>query len=200
LTGAAEAHKGEAVENEASNFVNGIATVAMASAVGKAPEHERDQTTKKTKLDDALPDPTEITMKSAEGKTKASGGLPTDQHNKAKDPVVNAIWGGMRPAMRGIEDFCDNYERIANALQPTVPYPQHSARIRLAACVAPLILVTAFVPVQYLCKGGSFAMGLAFFSDPYMKKAWTWFVTHYPDWMEMLKLEKCVPRLTHGRI
>lgn len=190
MTGAAEAHKGEAVENEASNFVNGIATVAMASAVGKAPEHERDQTTKKTKLDNALPDPTEITMKSAEGKTKAGGGLPTDQHNKAKDPVVNAIWGGMRPAMRGIEDFCDNYERIANALQPTVPYPQHFARIRLAACIAPLVLVTAFVPVQYLCKGASFAMGLAFFSDPYMKKAWTWFVTNYPDWTEMLKLEK----------
>jgi hypothetical protein len=33
-TGAPENHKGEAVEQEASNFVNGIASVALSSATG----------------------------------------------------------------------------------------------------------------------------------------------------------------------
>lgn len=110
---AAEAHKGEAVENEASNFVNGIASVAIASAVGKAPESDTDQSAKQTKVDAALPDPTAITTATAESKSKADGDLPTAAHNKAKDPVIDSMWKAMRPAMRGIEDFCDNYERLA---------------------------------------------------------------------------------------
>lgn len=112
LTGAAEAHKGEAVENEASNFVNGIATAVMATSVGKAPESDADQSSKKTKLDTALPDPTALTMAGGEAKGRTAGELPTEDHNKAKDPMVDAIWKGMRPLMHGLEDFCDNYERM----------------------------------------------------------------------------------------
>jgi 4-amino-4-deoxy-L-arabinose transferase-like glycosyltransferase len=37
LTGAPENHHGEAVEQEASNFVNGFASIAVSSAVGKDP-------------------------------------------------------------------------------------------------------------------------------------------------------------------
>lgn len=110
---AAEAHKGEAVENEATNFVNGIASVAMASAIGKSPESDSNQAAKKTKLDSALPDPTALTTATAESKARAGGSLPTAEHNKAKDPVIDSMWKAMRPAMRGIEDFCDNYERCA---------------------------------------------------------------------------------------
>lgn len=117
MTGAAEAHKGEAVENEASNFVNGIATVAMASAIGKSHESDQDQAAKKTPLDKVLPDPVDMTMSTAEGKAKAGGELATAEHNKAKDPIIDSIWKGMRPAMRGIEDFCDNYERLAKYVQ-----------------------------------------------------------------------------------
>lgn len=113
MTGAAEAHKGEAVENEASNFVNGIASVAMASAIGKSPESDQEQSTQKTKMDKVLPDPTNVALSSGEALGKAGGGQPTEEHNKAKDPVIDAMWKGMRPAMRGIEDFCDNYERLA---------------------------------------------------------------------------------------
>lgn len=110
---AAEAHKGEAVENEATNFVNGIASVAMASAIGKSPESDGDQAAKKTKLDGALPDPTALTTATAESKARAAGSMPTAEHNKAKDPVIDSMWKAMRPAMRSIEDFCDNYERCA---------------------------------------------------------------------------------------
>lgn len=39
-TGAPENHKGEAVEQEASNFVNGIASVALSSASGKHPQND----------------------------------------------------------------------------------------------------------------------------------------------------------------
>jgi hypothetical protein len=39
-TGAPENHKGEAVEAEASNFVNSIASVALSSASGKHPQND----------------------------------------------------------------------------------------------------------------------------------------------------------------
>ena len=40
LTGAPEKHQGEAVEQEASNFVSGIASVAISSAAGKREQNE----------------------------------------------------------------------------------------------------------------------------------------------------------------
>lgn len=113
LTGAAEAHKGEAVENEASNFVNGLAGAVMATSIGKVNESTEEETGKKTKLDSALPDPTAIAMSGGEALKRTAGKLPSEDHNKAKDPVVDAIWKGMRPLMHGLEDFCDNYERVA---------------------------------------------------------------------------------------
>lgn len=39
-TGAPESHKGEAVEAEASNFVNSIASVGLAAASGKHPQND----------------------------------------------------------------------------------------------------------------------------------------------------------------
>jgi uncharacterized protein DUF3292 len=42
VTGAPENHKGEAVEQEASNFVSSIASVAISSAAGKYPSDGQD--------------------------------------------------------------------------------------------------------------------------------------------------------------
>jgi len=188
LTGASEAHKGEAVENEATNFVNGIASVATATAIGKAPEKDYDQSSKKTKLDSAIPDPTDVIISGGEAQNKAAGGQ--DKHlQRAKDPVVDSIWKAMRPAMRGLEDACDNYERLANALSPTHPYPEHLPRIRLAAILLPVALLFMFVKVQYMARGATLFMGLGFFSQPYMSKGWQWFITNYPHWKELLLIQ-----------
>lgn len=183
----------------------------MASAIGKSPESDADQNKKQTKLDGVIPDPTAITTGTAEGKARAAGNLPTAEHNKAKDPVIDSMWKAMRPAMRGIEDFCDNYERCAkyvsalppglgehkanttwlpSALSPTPPYPEHEHRIRLAAVLLPIALLFAFVKVQYMARGATFFMGVAFFSQPYMTKGWRWFVAKYPNWMDFLQVQK----------
>ena len=219
LTGAAEAHKGEAVENEATNFVNGIASVAVATSIGKAPERDSDQSSKRTKFDNAIPDPTESILAGGEAKHKASGAMPTEHHNKAKDPVIDSIWKGMRPALRGIEDLCDNYERLGkyassahvhyensahdrliwcsvySALAPCPPYPEHGPRLRLAAVLLPVMLITVLVKAQYLARGATFFMGVAFFSQPYMTKGWRWFTTKYPHWPELLMIQKFGPIL-----
>ena len=44
--------------------------------------------------------------------------------------------------------------------------------------------------MQYLARGASFLTGVLFFSQPYMSKAFRWFVTKYPDWMDFLQVQK----------
>lgn len=66
----------------------------------------------------------------------------------------------------------------------------HTPRVRLAACLLPVLLITAFIPIQWLAHGGSFFTGVTFFSQPYMTKGWIWFTTKYPNWMDMLQVQK----------
>lgn len=108
-TGAPENHKGEAVEQEASNFVNGIASVALSSATGKHPQGEPPSDDQS----DGVPDPTSIAVSAADAKDKAAGGKPTKDHDKTKVPMETAMWTKMRPIMHGLADLTDTWERFA---------------------------------------------------------------------------------------
>ena len=108
-TGAPENHKGEAVEQEASNFVNGIASVALSSATGKHPQNEHDG--EEGPAADAIPDPTAIAVGAATAKDKAAG-KDVAKHDKTKVPVETAMWTKMRPIMHGIADVTDTWERF----------------------------------------------------------------------------------------
>lgn len=110
-TGAPENHKGEAVEQEASNFVNGVATVALSSVAGKHPQAEPEGEENNPAYD-AVPDPTAIAMGAANAKEVAAGGQPTARHDKTKAPVESAIWNKMRPIMHGIAEAADTWERF----------------------------------------------------------------------------------------
>lgn len=110
-TGAPENHKGEAVEQEASNFVNGIAHVALSSATGKHPQGEPPG--EESSADDRAPDPTSIALGAADAKEKAAGGKPSAEHDKTKVPMETAMWTKMRPIMHGIADVTDGWERFA---------------------------------------------------------------------------------------
>lgn len=109
-TGAPENHKGEAVEREASNFVNGIASVALSSATGKHPQGEPPEGDAQ---DDNVPDPTAIATSAADAKDKASGTDASKEHDKTKVPMETAMWTKMRPIMHGIADVTDTWERFA---------------------------------------------------------------------------------------
>ncbi|KAF2262598.1 hypothetical protein CC78DRAFT_569622 [Lojkania enalia] len=108
-TGAPENHKGEAVEQEASNFVNGIASVALSSATGKHPQGETESGDA-----DAVPDPTAVAVSAADAKDKAAGHTPEKTHDKTKVPMETAMWMKMRPFMHGMADVIDGWERFAN--------------------------------------------------------------------------------------
>jgi Protein of unknown function (DUF3292) len=112
VTGAPENHKGEAVEAEASNFVTGIASVALSSATGKHPQTEPNQDEEGTPSD-SVPDPTAIALSAANAKETASGGKPGATHDKTKVPMENAMWSKMRPIMHGLADVADGWERFA---------------------------------------------------------------------------------------
>jgi hypothetical protein len=111
VTGAPENHKGEAVEQEASNFVNGIASVALSSATGKHPQGGPPG--EDGEPGNSVPDPTAIAIGAADAKDKAAGGTPSKEHDKTKVPMETAMWTQMRPIMHGLADLTDTWERFA---------------------------------------------------------------------------------------
>lgn len=119
-TGAPENHKGEAVEAEASNFVNSIASVALSSASGKHPQDEPATAETAGAPNDSVPDPTALAMGASGARAKQNGA--DLKHDKSKVPMETAMWNGMRPIMHAIGDLNDTWERFANALSPTPPF------------------------------------------------------------------------------
>ncbi|KAF1351628.1 hypothetical protein EJ07DRAFT_137528 [Lizonia empirigonia] len=184
-TGAPENHKGEAVEQEASNFVNGIAHVALSSATGKHPQGEPDDDQPQG---DSIPDPTSIAIGAADSKQAASGSKVSAKHDKTKVPMETAMWTKMRPIMHGLADVTDTWERFGNALEPTAPFPKEKYRLRLAAVVAPLVLVSLFVTSYMFMKGVTFGIGFGFFGDPVISRGLELLNRKFPNWQKLLEL------------
>ncbi|KAF2457883.1 hypothetical protein BDY21DRAFT_343049 [Lineolata rhizophorae] len=190
-TGAPENHKGEAVEQEASNFVNGIASIALSSAAGKHPQGEPPEEEENTPHD-SVPDPTAVAVGAANAKDKASGGSPTEKVDKTKVPMETAMWTKMRPAMHGLSDLTDTWERVANALSPTPPFPRNAYRLRLAMLIVPLFLISLVTTSYMFMKGVTFGMGFGFFGDPIIQRGFQWLNTTFPNWQKLLELRNTV--------
>jgi hypothetical protein len=185
-TGAPENHKGEAVEAEASNFVNSIAAVALSSASGKHPQDEPATQESAGAPNDSVPDPTAIAMGASSARAKQNGA--NLKHDKSKVPMETAMWNGMRPIMHGIGDLNDTWERFANALSPTPPFPRDMYRLRLAAVVVPLLAASIFITSYMVVKGLTFGIGFGFFGDPVIQPGIKWLNSTYPNWQKLLEL------------
>jgi hypothetical protein len=187
LTGAPEKHQGEAVEQEASNFVNSFTHIALSSAAGKHPQgdphNEGD-----SKLESSAPDPTNIALDASNAKDKASGGQPNAVHDKTKQPMEEAMWSKTRPVMHTLADIADGWERFGNALSPTPPFPRDTPRLKLAACLLPVLLITLFTNSYMFMKANGFFIGFGFFSDPLIWRGLTWLNTNFPDWPKYLEI------------
>ncbi|KAI2464839.1 hypothetical protein F4781DRAFT_436006 [Annulohypoxylon bovei var. microspora] len=189
-TGAPQNFKGEAVEQEASNFVNGFASIVVTSAAGKRP-----QTTPSTEVgspDDAVPDLTGLATTAAEAKDIAAGGNPATSYDKTKVPVETAMWTKMRPIMHGIADVSDTWERFVNALSPTPPFPRDICRLRLAILIVPLFLVSLFVTSHMFTKGMTFGAGFGFFGDPVISRGLKWLDRRFPRWQKLIELRNTI--------
>ncbi|KAI0505401.1 hypothetical protein F5B22DRAFT_639951 [Xylaria bambusicola] len=190
-TGAPENHKGEAVEQEAANFFNGFTAVVVTSATGKHPQ-ANPHPGKDNSPDDHVPDPTGLAVSAAEAKDVAAGGQRGSKHDKTKVPVENAIWSKMRPVMHGISDVSDTWERLANALSPTPPFPQNTYRIRIACLIVPLLLASLFTTSYMFVKLSSFGAGFGFFGDPIITPGLRWLNRQYPHWEKILEMRNTV--------
>jgi hypothetical protein len=110
LTGAPEKHQGEAVEQEASNFVSSFAHITLSAAAGKHPENDLQD--KEGAIDKAVPDPTEVATGAVEAQ-KSTGDNAPASHDKTKQPMEEAMWNNLRPVMHVIGDIADGWERFA---------------------------------------------------------------------------------------
>jgi hypothetical protein len=185
-TGAPEKHKGEAAEQEASNFVNSIASVALASASGKHPQTE--PAPGQGGISDSVPDPTAIALGASSAKTSAEGGVAAPTHDKTKVPMETAMWSKMRPIMHALADVADTWERFANALSPTPPFPHDLYRLRLAAVVVPLIAVSLLTTAYMFTKGAMLGVGFGFFGDPLIQRGLVWLNRTFPHWQKLLEI------------
>lgn len=189
-TGAPEAYKGEAVEAEASNFVAGIAHVALASASGKHPQAE--PPSEEGSAADSAPDPTSIVTGAVDAKSKASGENPNATHDKTKIPMETAMWSKMRPIMHGVQDVADGWERFGNALSPTPPFPQDVARLRIAGLIVPLLAASIFITPYMVVKGMTFGIGFGFFGDPVITPGLQWLNRSFPHWQKLLEIRNTI--------
>ena len=109
-TGAPENYKGEAVELEASNFVTGLAGIAINISTDDDPQHAEHQ--KPSQNNPALPQPNEAIVAIATAKDKAAG-IDKPSLDKTKDPMETTMWSAMRPIMHYICNISDAWERFA---------------------------------------------------------------------------------------
>lgn len=189
-TGAPEKHRGEAVEQEASNFVSGITSVAISSAAGK---HPGDAAEDEGPADSA-PDPSAIAVGAAEARSVSVGAKPEAgaKHDKTKEPMEAAMWNKMKPIMHALADVADTWERFGNALSPTAPFPKNSYRIRLAVAVSPLVFTSLFLSSYMFTKGVTFAVGFGFFGDPVIARGLDLLERRFPNWQKLLELRNTV--------
>ena len=189
LTGAPEKHQGEAVEQEASNFVNSFTSIAISSAAGKHPEGDpHGQEEGASSLEDKSPDPTDIAMSVSAAKSKTEGGEPNAVHDKTKEPMSAAMWSKTRPIMHVIAEIADGWERFGNALSPTPPFPKEKPRLKLAACLAPVLLISIFTSSYMFMKMNGLFVGFGFFGDPLIWRALSYLNKEFPDWQKLLEI------------
>lgn len=186
-TGAPETHKGEAVEAEASNFVNGIASIALSSASGKHPQQD-EPVQEGDAGSESVPDPTALAVGASNARVTTQGANKSEHHDKTKVPMETAMWNKMRPAMHGLADVADTWERFANALSPTPPFPKDVARLRLAGVVVPLLAISIFTTSYAFTKAMTFGVGFGFFGDPVIQRGLAWLNRKFPHWEKLLEL------------
>lgn len=108
ITGAPEKFKGEAAEQEASNLVASVASVAVGSAVGKHDQGVPDD----APLEEDVPDAMDIVATTADAQSAAHGKVPADSHDKTRQPMKQSVMDAANSSMQMIGDITDTYEKF----------------------------------------------------------------------------------------
>ncbi|KAK1833660.1 hypothetical protein QBC39DRAFT_44910 [Podospora conica] len=167
VTGAPEKREGEAVEQEAHSFVNSVITLAVGLAGDQNPK-DISETKYKT------------------------GGLRAVEQDKTKKPVTDMVFSEAEEVMHMMAQMIDVYERFANALNPTPPFPVLRPRLILASCLTPLLFTFLFFSSHMIVKSLGLLIGFAIFGDPLIAKGTDFLNRNYPGWKQYLSLRNTI--------
>jgi hypothetical protein len=108
ITGAPEKFKGEAAEQEASNLVASVASVAVGSAVGKHDQGVPED----AHFEEGVPDAMDIVANTADAQSAAQGKVPSDSHDKTRQPMRQSVMEAANFSMQVVNDITDTYEKM----------------------------------------------------------------------------------------
>ena len=115
--------------------------------------------------------------------------------DRTKDPVSRLVYDfETRTAIHKLPDFIDTWERVKNALSPTPPFPEHSARLILAAWLVPLVLMAHFATAYIMMKGIGFMVGFVLFGKPVIVYGFSCLSGVCPYWRDYLELRNTILR------
>ncbi|CAI7610773.1 unnamed protein product [Penicillium pancosmium] len=117
ITGAPERFKGEAAEQEASNLVASVASVAVGSAAGK---HDQG-VPEGAPLEGTVPDVMDVVANTADAQHAASGRVPSESHDKTRQPMRESVMQAANMGMQLINDVTDTFEKLSNSLLKGIP-------------------------------------------------------------------------------
>jgi hypothetical protein len=93
-----------------------------------------------------------------------------------------------------LPSLVDDWERLANALSPSHPFPEYRPRLALASCFLPIAIV-AFLATPYMCmKAAGFIIGLVLFGMPVLSQFCGLTDVDYPPWRQLPSLKNTVLR------
>ncbi|KAI1038315.1 hypothetical protein LB505_007857 [Fusarium chuoi] len=170
-TGAPESLKGEALEREASNFATGLVALSINIFVDKDPQHDESQRGGGKTVN--LPDPRSLATRIATAKDIAAG-VEKPSWDKSKSPMQELMWSQMRPLMHWICRFCDIWERSANLLDPTAPFPRDAAKRRIIQLLLPIMILSIFTSCYMFYRVVTLGIGAGFFGSIFLRKSYGW--------------------------
>ncbi|KAL5325623.1 hypothetical protein ACEPPN_006751 [Leptodophora sp. 'Broadleaf-Isolate-01'] len=189
LTGAPEKQEGEAIEEEAANFVRNIRHLVQR-AVGMHEKEENDG----DPLEGKVPKPIRKGVKAIKAKGTTDGHA-TEEDDQTQKPMEKVLWskanpeklvGVMKIAPHIVGEIVDYWERFANVISPAPPFSK-LAFMRINAVLLPLFLCSFFISSYMVYKGTGFVIGLGIFGDPVLTPALQWLNQKYPNWVELIE-------------
>ncbi|KAG9240270.1 hypothetical protein BJ878DRAFT_304250 [Calycina marina] len=188
LTGAPEKQVGEAVEEEAANFIDNLRHLLMRT-VGMHESGEEDG----DPLEGKVPTPIRKGVRNIQAEGAAAGHITEETETQA--PMENIIWArakpeNLTPVLKKVPhlvgEIVDNCERFANVISPTTPFSPLSF-LRIDALLIPLLLGSFLVNYYMVYKATGFAIGFLIFGGPIITPALERLNRDYPGWLQALE-------------
>ncbi|KAK6083183.1 hypothetical protein SCUP234_04011 [Seiridium cupressi] len=188
-TGAPEHQRGEALENEASNFVTSIGAIALNTLTDADPHGEAE--TEGRSMMDSAPQPDAVATMFATAKDKAEG-VDKPSEDKTKTPMQQKMWAQMRPLMHLLSLVSDIWERCGHLLSPVPPFDQPMNKLRVAGVVLTLMSASWFITANMVFRMTTLVVGAGLFGDPIIARVHMWLEKNYPDWKQLLDLNNTI--------